>query len=179
MAGLTAIGSGLAGALALTAVHETARQQVATAPRMDMLGMQAIEWGTIISHGATLNGNPWGVPGFSAFFFMITGFHGTHVLIGAIILLAAVVLGSAFNWSVVVLIPLGLLANAVPATPGGLGVGEAAFDSLFRLGGLSGGASVLIGWRLVMLVPAAIGLAIYLGGRKQFVTAAASGSSHG
>lgn len=45
MAGLTAIGSGLAGALALTAVHETARQQLATAPRMDMLGMQAIEKG--------------------------------------------------------------------------------------------------------------------------------------
>ncbi len=45
MAGLTAIGSGLAGALALTAIHETARQQIATAPRMDMLGMQAIENG--------------------------------------------------------------------------------------------------------------------------------------
>jgi len=45
MASLTAMGSGLAGALALTAVHETARQQVATAPRMDMLAMQAIEKG--------------------------------------------------------------------------------------------------------------------------------------
>lgn len=45
MSGLTAIGSGLAGALALTAVHETARQQIATAPRMDMLGMQAIQNG--------------------------------------------------------------------------------------------------------------------------------------
>ena len=45
MASMAAMGSGLAGALALTAVHETARQQVATAPRMDMLGMQAIEKG--------------------------------------------------------------------------------------------------------------------------------------
>ncbi|WP_254511191.1 hypothetical protein [Anatilimnocola floriformis] len=45
MASLEAIGSGLAGALALTAVHETARQQISTAPRMDMLGMQAIEKG--------------------------------------------------------------------------------------------------------------------------------------
>ena len=45
MSSLTALGSGLAGALALTAVHETARGQVATAPRMDMLGMQAIEQG--------------------------------------------------------------------------------------------------------------------------------------
>ena len=45
MSSLTALGSGLAGALALTAVHETARGQIATAPRMDMLGMQAIEKG--------------------------------------------------------------------------------------------------------------------------------------
>jgi hypothetical protein len=45
MSGIAALGSGLAGALALTAVHETARQQISTAPRMDMLGMQAIENG--------------------------------------------------------------------------------------------------------------------------------------
>jgi hypothetical protein len=45
MSGIAALGSGLAGALALTAVHETARQQISTAPRMDMLGMQAIEKG--------------------------------------------------------------------------------------------------------------------------------------
>lgn len=51
------------------------------------LGMQAYEWTTLINAGARLDSNPWGVPDFSAFFFMITGFHGTHVLIGAIILL--------------------------------------------------------------------------------------------
>lgn len=45
MSSLTALGSGLAGALALTAVHETVRQQVSTAPRMDILGMQAISKG--------------------------------------------------------------------------------------------------------------------------------------
>lgn len=51
------------------------------------LGMQAFEWTTLIRQGARLTTNPWGVPAFSAFFFMITGFHGTHVLIGVIILL--------------------------------------------------------------------------------------------
>ncbi|MFQ5679481.1 MAG: cytochrome c oxidase subunit 3 [Gemmatimonadota bacterium] len=50
------------------------------------LGFQANEWATLIREGASLTGNPWGVPPFSAFFFMITGFHGTHVLIGVIIL---------------------------------------------------------------------------------------------
>jgi hypothetical protein len=37
-----ALGSGLAGALTLTAVHETARRQWADAPRMDVLGMRVI-----------------------------------------------------------------------------------------------------------------------------------------
>ncbi len=50
------------------------------------LGMQAYEWTSLIQAGARLNGNPWGVPHFSAYFFLITGFHGTHVLSGVIIL---------------------------------------------------------------------------------------------
>lgn len=33
-------------------------------------------------------GNPWGAPQFGACFFMITGFHGTHVTIGVIFLIA-------------------------------------------------------------------------------------------
>ena len=32
------------------------------------LGMQAFEWTTLISEGATLTQNPWGVKGFSVFF---------------------------------------------------------------------------------------------------------------
>ena len=51
------------------------------------LGMQAFEWTSLISEGASLTQNPWGVRDFSAFFFTITGFHGTHVLIGVVILL--------------------------------------------------------------------------------------------
>jgi len=48
---------------------------------------QANEWTGLIREGASLSSNPWGPPAFSSFFFMITGFHGTHVLIGVIILL--------------------------------------------------------------------------------------------
>jgi cytochrome c oxidase subunit 3 len=51
------------------------------------LGCQAWEWAGVIQEGARLASNPWGVPAFSAFFFMITGLHGTHVLIGVAILL--------------------------------------------------------------------------------------------
>ncbi|MBI2822447.1 MAG: cytochrome c oxidase subunit 3 [Acidobacteria bacterium] len=50
------------------------------------LGLQAYEWSTFIQEGARLYSNPWGVPQFSAYFFMITGFHGSHVLTGAVIL---------------------------------------------------------------------------------------------
>lgn len=93
-----------------------------------------------------------------------------HTLsIGVVVLLARVVLGDNFDWAVTALIPLGFLANALPLTPGGLGVGEAAFDSLFSLAGLSHGAVVLIGWRLLLLLPALLGLVVYLRGRRQFV----------
>jgi cytochrome c oxidase subunit 3 len=50
------------------------------------LGMQAYEWATLIGEGATLWSNPWGVPLFSSCFFLITGFHGSHVLTGVTIL---------------------------------------------------------------------------------------------
>jgi len=51
------------------------------------LGMQAFEWTHFIGGGGRPWGNPWGDRSFGAYFFLITGFHGTHVLIGLIILL--------------------------------------------------------------------------------------------
>jgi len=51
------------------------------------VGMQAFEWTKLISEGVRPWGNPWGAEQFGAIFFMITGFHGTHVTIGVIFLL--------------------------------------------------------------------------------------------
>ncbi|MDR7482533.1 MAG: cytochrome c oxidase subunit 3 [Armatimonadota bacterium] len=51
------------------------------------LGAQAYEWTHFIGEGARLFSNPWGVPQFSATFFIITGFHGGHVTGGVIYLL--------------------------------------------------------------------------------------------
>jgi cytochrome c oxidase subunit 3 len=51
------------------------------------VGMQAFEWSKLISEGVRPWGNPWGAEQFGASFFMITGFHGTHVTIGVIFLL--------------------------------------------------------------------------------------------
>jgi len=49
------------------------------------LGMQAFEWTHLIGEGVRPWGNPFGDPMFGAYFFLITGFHGTHVLIGVLI----------------------------------------------------------------------------------------------
>ncbi len=52
------------------------------------VGMQAFEWTKlIVEEGVRPWGNPMGAPQFGATFFMITGFHGTHVTIGVIFLL--------------------------------------------------------------------------------------------
>lgn len=51
------------------------------------VGMQAFEWTKLITEGVRPWGNPWGADQFGATFFMITGFHGTHVTIGVIFLL--------------------------------------------------------------------------------------------
>ena len=51
------------------------------------VGMQAFEWTKLIEEGVRPWGNPWGVPQFGSTFFMVTGFHGTHVTFGVIFLL--------------------------------------------------------------------------------------------
>ncbi len=51
------------------------------------VGMQAFEWTKLIMEGVRPWGNPWGAPQFGSSFFMITGFHGTHVTFGVIFLL--------------------------------------------------------------------------------------------
>src|SRR3954467_8514767 len=52
------------------------------------VSMQAFEWTKlIVGEGVRPWGNPMGAPQFGSAFFMITGFHGTHVTIGVIFLL--------------------------------------------------------------------------------------------
>ena len=54
---------------------------------LTFVGMQAFEWSKLIFHeGVRPWTNPFGAEQFGAFFFMITGFHGTHVSIGVIFL---------------------------------------------------------------------------------------------
>lgn len=55
------------------------------------VGMQAFEWSKLIAEGVRPWGNPWGAEQFGSAFFMITGFHGTHVTIGVIFLVIVAV----------------------------------------------------------------------------------------
>lgn len=50
------------------------------------VGMQGFEWTKLILEGVRPWANPWGAAQFGSSFFMITGFHGTHVTIGVIFL---------------------------------------------------------------------------------------------
>ncbi len=55
------------------------------------LGMQAYEWSHLIGEGARLARNPWGDASFGAYFFLLTGFHGSHVLTGVIVLVSTAI----------------------------------------------------------------------------------------
>ena len=63
------------------------------------LGMQVYEWSHFIHEGARLTSNPWGVPQFSASFFIITGFHGMHVTTGVTILLIVAIRSALGKYS--------------------------------------------------------------------------------
>ena len=55
------------------------------------VGMQVFEWTKLIHEGVRPWSNPWGAAQFGTAFFMITGFHGTHVTIGVIFLIIVAV----------------------------------------------------------------------------------------
>jgi cytochrome c oxidase subunit 3 len=68
--------------------RKTAALMLATAALgASFVGMQAFEWTKLIREGVRPWGNPWGAHQFGSAFFMITGFHGTHVTIGVIFLI--------------------------------------------------------------------------------------------
>jgi len=71
---------------------------------------------------------------------------------------------SSFSFRVFLVAPMGYIANSLPLTPGGLGVGEEAFNSLFRLTGVGGGADALLSWRIWCLPISVLGFVFYLRG---------------
>jgi uncharacterized membrane protein YbhN (UPF0104 family) len=66
-------------------------------------------------------------------------------------------------------IPIGHIVNSLPLTPGGLGVGETAFNTLFNITGLRGGAEALLCSRIWTALVGLIGFVFYLRGIRRKV----------
>ncbi|GAB4065176.1 heme-copper oxidase subunit III family protein [Ancylobacter sonchi] len=84
------------GTMAMAVNYGYRRDRITTAALMlatavlgaAFVGMQAFEWTKLIHEGVRPWENPWGAAQFGSSFFMITGFHGTHVTFGVIFLIA-------------------------------------------------------------------------------------------
>jgi len=86
-----------------------------------------------------------------------------HVTAVAVIFVCSLHAGAGLGFlEVFVATPIGLLVNAIPLSPGGLGIGENAFELLYRaIGGSQGATSFLIA-RFFLYSPALVGLAYVL-----------------
>ncbi len=76
---------------------------------------------------------------------------------------------TSFSSRLVLVAPMGHLVNSLPLTPGGIGVGETAFNSLFDLAGMDGGAETLLCVRLWNFLVGLLGLLVYLFGVARVV----------
>jgi uncharacterized protein (TIRG00374 family) len=91
------------------------------------------------------------------------------LLIFVTMLAVLVVAPSSLAPRMCLVIPIGHIVNSLPLTPGGLGVGETAFNTLFNLTGLRGGAEALLCSRIWMALVGLIGFAFYLRGVRRKV----------
>jgi len=87
---------------------------------------------------------------------------GHAVLCLLFLVSASVLLPGAPPGQAVFVSLLGMLANGLPVTPGGIGVGEAAFEGLFHLVGIDGGARLILAWRAAMLPLVVLGALLYV-----------------
>jgi heme/copper-type cytochrome/quinol oxidase subunit 3 len=62
------------------------------------LGLQAFEWTHLIREGLVISGNPFGSPLFGTTFYVLTGFHGCHVLAGVIYLGVTLLMVGRGSW---------------------------------------------------------------------------------
>jgi len=72
---------------------------------------------------------------------------------------------------------LGLLVNALPITPGGIGVGETAFDELFRSAGYGLGSPLILAWRAAQIPVFVLGGVFYAVGVRRDLRAQADASA--
>ena len=86
------------------------------------------------------------------------------LLVLVTMLCALAVTPSRWTPRMFLVVPVGHIVNSLPLTPGGLGVGETAFNALFNLTGLGGGADALLCTRIWTAIVGLIGFSFYLRG---------------
>ncbi|MDB4943213.1 MAG: hypothetical protein JWP97_2747 [Labilithrix sp.] len=89
------------------------------------------------------------------------GVHAMAMLFFTALTLAITAQDVPFS-SIASVFPIGLLTLILPISPGGIGVGHVAFDRLFTMIGLTGGASVFNAYLVMQLAPALLGVFPYL-----------------
>jgi uncharacterized protein (TIRG00374 family) len=90
-----------------------------------------------------------------------------HVLLTSMfVAVGSIFIPNAASLLIGLLSLLALLANALPITPGGLGVGEAASEGLFALVGFAAGAQLILAWRLGMFPLYLVGSMLYIVGNR-------------
>lgn len=62
--------------------------------------------------------------------------------------------------------PLVILANALPITPGGIGIAEAASAGLYTIVGQTGGANAMLLTRLIIIIHSMVGFPFFLQGKR-------------
>ena len=86
-----------------------------------------------------------------------------HTTIIIMTIIFGKIFGSLLSWRIYgVITPLGLLANALPIAPAGLGVGEAAFEYLYRQVGSPLGGEIMALFHLVSIFWGGMGFPFYL-----------------
>ena len=92
------LASSIAMAVSLTALKQGHQSRFRVALLFTIIGggvfllLQTWEWSHLIRQGLTLANNPWGAQLFGASFYVLTGFHGCHVIAG-IVYLTVILLG--------------------------------------------------------------------------------------
>jgi glycosyltransferase 2 family protein len=84
--------------------------------------------------------------------------------IGILALGLLIVNPASLEAKLLVMVPMGEIVNSLPLTPGGLGVGETAFNAFFSIAGMRGGAEALLCWRVWNALVGLLGLFFYLRG---------------
>ena len=98
----------------------------------------------------------------------------SHLLLMGAFMIAGSILGAELDWRTVFLVvPLVFIANFLPLSPGGIGIGETAAAFLFAQFGIANGAAIMLTVRVWIVLLQLAGGGVYLLNREEVTDATA------